>query len=203
MTSNMSPINREGVSMNSKRQIVALHLVLALLAVCLAAPQLAIGQQVTAAIAGKVSDQSDAAIAGATVTAKDVDRGTVFTTESNAQGLYNLPRVPVGRYEIRAEAKGFQTQARPPFTLELNQTARADFQMRIGAVAETVEVTSDAPLLQTDSTQLGTVINSNTTENLPLASRNYVQLTLLAPGAVTPSPSGFTSGVTTGLGPGG
>jgi hypothetical protein len=111
--------------------------------------------------------------------------------------------VPIGTYQIRVEAKGFQTAVHPAFTLELNQTARVDVQMTIGEVSQTVEVTASAPVLQTDTTQLGTIINSNTAQNLPLASRNYGQLTLLAPGAVTPNPNGFTNGISTGIGPGG
>ena len=67
-------------------------------------------------------------------------------------------------------------------TLDVNQTARVDFQMPIGQVSESVEVTSAPPLLTTENTQLSTVIDASTNVNLPLATRNYVQLTLLAPG---------------------
>ena len=114
-----------------------------------------------------------------------------------------MPRLPIGRYEIRAESQGFQTSVQPEIKLDVDQTARVDFQMKLGQVSETVEVTGAAPLLETETTQLSTTIDSNTTENLPLGSRNFVQLTLLAPGAVTPNPNGFTNGITTGLGPGG
>ncbi len=161
------------------------------------------GQQVTAAITGTITDPSGAPIVGAKIVAKDLDRGVVFPAESNSLGAYNLPRLPIGRYEVRAEASGFQTSVQPDMTLDVNQTARVDFQMKIGQVSETVEVTGAAPLLETETTQLSTVIDANTTANLPLGSRNYAQLTLLAPGAVTPNPSGFTNGITTGLGPGG
>ena len=161
------------------------------------------GQEVTAVVTGTITDPSGAPIAGAKIAAKDLDRGVVFPAETNGLGAYNFPRLPIGRYEIRAEAQGFQTSVQPSVTLDVNQTARVDFQMKIGNVTETVEVTSAAPLLETETTQLSTVIDSNTTENLPLGSRNYAQLTLLAPGAVTPAPSGFTNGITTGLGPGG
>ena len=101
-------------------------------------------QQVSAAIQGQVLDPSSAPVVGATVTAKDLDRGTVFTTATNSEGLYNLPRVPIGRYEVRAESKGFSTQVRGPITLELNQSARIDFSMSIGQVTETVQVSGAA-----------------------------------------------------------
>jgi hypothetical protein len=183
--------------MQGKLRIFSL---LCLAAVVLTAPHDLLGQQVTGAIQGLVADPSGAPVVSATVTAKDVDRGTVLTTQTNSEGLYNLPRVPVGRYEVRAESKGFQTSVQPAFTLELNQTARVDFSMKIGQVSETVEVTSAAPLLQTESTFIGTVINSSTNEALPLATRNYVQLTLLAPGSVHPDPSTMTNGSATGGG---
>lgn len=111
------------------------------------------GQQVTAAITGTITDPSGAPIAGAKITAKDLDRGVVYTTQTNTEGVYNLPRIPIGRYEVRAEAQGFQTFVQPAITLDVNQTARVDFQMRLGQVSETVEVTGAAPLLETDATQ--------------------------------------------------
>ena len=164
------------------------------------AVQPAWSQQVTAAITGKVVDPSGASIAGAKVTAKDLDRGTLWTGETNQEGFYNLPRVPVGRYEIRTEAQGFQTAVHPSIQLMLNQTARVDFQMQLGEVTQTVDVTAAPPLLQTETTQLGTVIDSKTNETLPLATRNYVQLTLLAPGSINPNPSTLTGPLTTGSG---
>jgi hypothetical protein len=161
------------------------------------------GQQFSAAVTGTITDPSGAPIVGVKVVAKDLDRGVVFPAETNSLGVYNLPRLPIGRYEIRAESQGFQTSVQPEIKLDVDQTARVDFQMKLGQVSETVEVTGAAPLLETETTQLSTTIDSNTTENLPLGSRNFVQLTLLAPGAVTPNPNGFTNGITTGLGPGG
>jgi hypothetical protein len=151
-------------------------------------------QQVAAAITGKVVDPSGAAIAGAKVTAKDVDRGTVWETETNTEGFYNLPRVPVGSYEVRVEVTGFQRAVHPLIQLVLNQTARVDFEMKLGEVTQTVEVTAAPPLLNTDTMQLGTVIDNRTNEALPLATRNYIQLTLLVPGSIHPKPSTLTNG---------
>src|SRR3974377_348089 len=72
-------------------------------------------QEITAAITGKVTDPSGAAIAGAQIAATDVDRGTVWKTDTNGGGVYTLPRLPVGNYELRVEATGFQTAVRPKF----------------------------------------------------------------------------------------
>src|SRR5438128_5172156 len=149
-------------------------------------------QEVTAAIVGTVADPSGAPIKDATVTAKDTGRGTVWTTKTNDAGVYNLLRVPVGTYELRASAQGFQTVAYPPFTLVLNQTARIDVQTRVGQVTETVEVTGAAPVLQTQSDEVSTLIDSHTVTSVPLAGRNYLQLTLLAPGSTTNNPRGIS-----------
>src|SRR5437588_1600083 len=97
-------------------------------------------------------------------------------------------------------AAGFQTAMHAAFTLVLNQTARIDVQMKVGQVSETVEVTSAAPVLQTESTQVSTVIDSVTNDVLPLATRNYVQLTLLSPGSVSPDPANFNNGDNTATG---
>ncbi|MGH9772199.1 MAG: TonB-dependent receptor domain-containing protein, partial [Candidatus Acidiferrales bacterium] len=111
---------------------------------------------------------------------------------------YNFPRRPVGEYKLTVSAKGFATRVQPPFTLQMNQIARLDVKLSVGAVTEVVTVTSAPPLLQTDTMQVGYVTSSNFNENLPLATRNYIQLTLLTPGVTTVDPSSFTNGQRTG-----
>jgi carboxypeptidase family protein/TonB-dependent receptor-like protein len=149
-------------------------------------------QEVTAAITGTVVDPGGAPINGAKVTAKDVDRGIVQTTESNDTGVFNFPRVPVGTYEVKVEAKGFAAAKQPAFTVVLNQTARLNFQLKIGQVTETVEVTATAPLLQTDTSLIGSVIESKTIQTLPLSTHNTNQLTLVThAGVITPNLFGF------------
>ena len=162
--------------------------------VCLPA---AWGQQVTASITGRVTDPSGAAVANAKVTATSVERGTAYPSTTNADGYYNLPFLPVGMYNVKVENPGFQTATQSNIVLQLNQVAKLDFQLQVGNVETTVEVTAAAPVLQTESTLLGQVIDSRTNTTLPLATRNYVQLTLLAPGSTHPDPSSFTNGQTT------
>lgn len=161
------------------------------MALFLAATGLIQSQEITASISGTVTDSSGAVVASAAVIAKDQDRGSVFPTVTNAEGVYALPRLPIGNYTVRVEGAGFNAAVRNGIHLEMNQAAKLDFQLQIGAVQQTVEVTESAPLLQTQDAQLGTIIDSHTNTQLPLATRNYVQLTLLAPGAVTTDPSGF------------
>jgi len=162
--------------------------------------QPAFGQEVTAAIVGTVTDPSGAPLKDASVVATDTERGTALTTKTNDSGSYNITRVPVGDYTVKISAPGFQTAVHSGITLVLNQTARIDMQMKMGQVSETVEVTGSAPVLQTERTEVGTIIDSKTNDALPLATRNYVQLTLLAPGSVTPSPSSFNNGDNTATG---
>lgn len=171
--------------------------ILTLLILTAASAATAVGQQVTAAILGSVVDPNGAPMANAKVTARDEARGTIWTTETNSEGAFNLPRVPVGSYEVRIEAQGFRTAVRPNVKLELNQTARLDFNLVVGEIAQVAEVAALPPLLQTETTQLGTVIDSKAAMTLPLASRNYVQLTLLSPGSVNPNPQTLTGAETT------
>ena len=169
-------------------------LALALLAVCLGGEHPAWSQEVTAAVTGSVVDPTGASIVGATITAKDTERETVYTVQTNSVGVFHIPRMPVGTYELMVGAPGFQTAVYRSITLVLNQTARVDFQLKMGQATETVDVTSAAPLLHTDTTQLSTVIDSRTNIDLPLLTRNYIQLALLAPGSVHPDPQTLTSG---------
>lgn len=154
----------------------------------------AAAQDVTAGLTGTVSDPTGAAIPGAKVTAQDVARGTVWSTVTNSAGIYNLPRIPASTYTLTVQAKGFQTAVRPNILLVIDQKARVDVKLSLGLVSQTVQVTGAPPLLQTETTQVGTVINSRTNEALPLATRNYIQLTMLAPGTTNPNPQTLTDG---------
>ena len=160
--------------------------------------QCAWAQEVTASITGTVTDPSGAAVAGANVTATSQERGVTFTAVTNDSGLYRVSQLPVGTYALKVEKSGFALASRPAFVLTLNQVARIDITMKVGQASETVEVTGAAPVMKTDTTQVDTIINAATNDNLPLASRNYVQLTLLAPGSVSTDPSSFNNGNNTG-----
>jgi Carboxypeptidase regulatory-like domain len=155
-------------------------------------------QEVTASITGTVTDPKGAALPGAMVTATSHERGQTYTALTNDSGLYRIAQLPVGTYGVKVEKSGFALASYPEFVLTLNQVARIDVAMKVGQASETVEVSASAPVLATDTTQVDTVMNSATNDNLPLASRNYVQLTLLAPGAVSTDPSSFNNGNNTG-----
>jgi hypothetical protein len=152
------------------------------------------GQEVTATITGNVTDPSGAAVVGASVVARDMERGTTYPTQTNADGVFNLQRIPVGTYEIQVNSVGFLTAKQSAVTLVLDQIARFNFKLRLKGVNQVMEVIDTVPNLQTDSAQVGTLIDSKTNDNLPLASRNFVQLTLLTPGALTIDPQTMNTG---------
>jgi hypothetical protein len=152
----------------------------------------AFGQDISAKITGTVTDASGAVISGANVTATETSRGTVYPTQTNSAGIYYLSPLPIGDYTLKITASGFSAAEHPAISLAMNQTARVDVAMTVGQASQTVEVSSRAPLLQTDETFLGTVLDARANTTLPLATRNYNQLTLLSPGAVSLNPGAFT-----------
>lgn len=150
-------------------------------------------QQASGSITGLVTDDSGAAIPNAAVTVRDVERNTTWVATTTGAGLYEFPNIPVGKVEVRVEAPGFAKEVRSPFVLVLNQVAKVDFHLKLGAVNTTVTVSDVPPLLQTGSTEVGTLIDSNAASSLPLATRDTNQLTLLAPGVVSPNIYAFES----------
>ena len=184
----------------SRRSRNAVHpsrLALCLFALVLCIAGTASAQQAAGAVTGAVSDPSGSVIVGALVTARDVDRGTLWTTRTSSAGIYTFPQITVGNIEIRVEAPGFTIQRDDAFALTLNQVVHADFHLAVGKVTDTIDVVSAPPLLQVDSTQMGTLIDAKTATDLPLATRDINQLTLLAPGVVSPNIFAFQSPQTT------
>jgi hypothetical protein len=151
-------------------------------------------QEVTASITGRITDPQGSAIVGAAVNMRETDRGTDWPTRTNGEGIYAFPRLPVGNYDLKVEAPGFKISVKNGIRLEVNLHTTFDVTLQVGATTESISVTGDAPLLQTDSNQVGTVIASETIENTVLISRNPVALTLLTAGVTTPDPSSFNSG---------
>jgi hypothetical protein len=151
-------------------------------------------QGTSASITGTLKDATGAVITGAGTKATSVESGREWTSLSNEAGIYNLIALPPGSYTVTVEAKGFKRVATNTITLEVNQVARVDLTLEVGAVADTVAVTGVAPLLDTETTQLGSVVSGTTTVNLPLNGRNFSQLTLLAPGVVFFESDSFTNG---------
>jgi hypothetical protein len=149
-------------------------------------------QSSTGIVTGTVTDPSGSVIKGAIVTATDTQRKVNFVVKTDKSGLYRVS-MPIGTYTIRISAPGFSTLRQAPFELELAQVDRFDFSLKIGEARDVVEVTAESPLLKQETAQVDTVIDQKTEENLPLATRNYVELTLLVPGSTHPDPASLNT----------
>jgi len=166
---------------------------LVLLALVLGLQGTALAQTGAASITGLVTDPSGAATPGGTVTATNQATNVGYSAVSNEAGVYTITSVPVGTYVVKAVLSGFKTATTRAITVEAKQIARLDFKLDVGALEDTVEVTAQAPVLQTESATVGAVISGNTVQSLPLNGRNVGQLALLLPGTVTYNPRGFTN----------
>jgi hypothetical protein len=166
----------------------------------LLAPAAAFAQTGAASLTGIVTDQSGAAVPGATVTATNQATNVAYTATANEAGNYTITALPVGTYVVKSELSSFKTASTRPIQLEAMQVGRIDFKMELGSLEETVEVSGESPVLQTESHTVGEVISGTTLQALPLNGRNSGQLSLLLTGAVTPNPGSFTGARNTGGG---
>ncbi len=155
--------------------------------------------QATATIVGTVTEASGKVVANANIVVTQKETGLTRQTTTNNRGLYIVPSLPVGTYSVTAEASGFKRKTLTDIVLQINQEPRIDLELEVGQVTETVTVTSQAPLLQAENASVGQVIDNRYTTQIPLNGRDFSQLILLTPGAVT-RPGGFdlTSGSATG-----
>lgn len=142
---------------------------------------------VTASISGTVTDASGAAVQGAIVTATNVDTGVVSTQQTNGQGYYSFQSLPLGKYTISVEQKGFKTYQRTGLVLDVNSALVVDVPLQVGQSSEKVEVSSAALQVETSNTQMGEVIEGKEMTDVPLVTRSYTDLLALQPGVVSSS----------------
>ena len=154
-----------------------------LFALTLLAAVTGFGQNIRGTILGTVHDQSGAVIRGAKVTARQVATGLVREETTNDAGEYLFAQLPVGQYELTAEAAGFKKIDKQNILLQVDDKLRVDLDMTVGAITETVAVEASAPVIQTDSATVGNVVDNKKVTELPLNGRNFLQLNLLVPGA--------------------
>ena len=146
----------------------------------LLAPSAAFAQN--AQITGSVKDSSGAIIPGATVTARNVDTGLTRTAVTEGSGEYRLPSLPPGRYSVATELSGFSTETRPDIILIIDQTAILNFTLKPAAIAETVTVTGDSPIVDVTRSDVSTSVSTQQIQDLPVASRRWIDLAMLTPG---------------------
>jgi hypothetical protein len=155
----------------------------------------ALHAQTLGTITGEVKDATGANIAGAAVTVRNVGTNGVRNVVTNEEGLYTVPALNPGNYEVKVEKQGFKSATRAAFELQVQQTARVDFMLDVGAVTETVEVSGNAQLLTTENATVGTVIEQKRITDLPLNGRNFLSLVALSPNVTYGfSPAGQMAG---------
>ncbi len=166
--------------MRRLRWALASFVLAALGSFCVSSPVLA--QATTGTIDGRVVDQSQAAVPGATVTARNLATGLTRTVTVGATGTYRIGSLPSGRYELQVSMTGFATQVRKSVEVLIASAVTADFTMSVASVAESVTVQGETPLVQTTTSDVGQVITSRLVENIPLNGRKFQDLSLLVPG---------------------
>jgi hypothetical protein len=139
---------------------------------------------VTASISGTVTDPSGAVVAGATVTATNIDTGVATTLTTNASGFYSFQSLALGNYTIDVNQTGFKEYAQTGLVLDVNSALTVDVKLQVGAATEKVEVSSTALHVDTESTQMGEVITGKEMTDVPLVTRSYTDLLALQPGVV-------------------
>src|SRR5438477_6107892 len=141
-------------------------------------------------ILGRVADPSGAVLANVSVRITNLASGVARDTKTNGSGDYTFVEVAPGNYTAEFEQKGFKRNVQKDVTVDVNQVVTLNSTLQIGATAETVEVTSEAPLVDITSTQLGAVVNDRSVSQLPLNARDTYQFLQLQPGVVSTVGSG-------------
>lgn len=147
-----------------------------------------------ASVTGRVFDPNAAVIVEATVTARDVDKGIEITVQTNEEGIYHFASLAPGNYEFSVSKRGFKVIVKPAVTLHVADTVSMNFTMQVGDVKDIVVVEGGAPLLNTESAIVSTVVDRKFAENLPMNGRSFQTLIQLAPGVVLTANNGQDTG---------
>jgi hypothetical protein len=143
------------------------------------------GQAENATISGTATDASGGALAGAKVQATNIATSTSRSTSTDPQGRYRIPDLPVGTYNVEASLSGFKTLVHSGVTLSVGGAVVVDFSLPVGEVNQTVSVESDVSRVETETSEVSTLISPQQMRDLPLNGRNFEQLITLAPGVST------------------
>ena len=155
-------------------------------------------QSTYGSISGAVTDSSGGAISDVEVTLTNLETGAKLTDKTGVEGFYQFKNLFPGHYRITAEKAGFKRSEQADVVVQVQQTSSINLTMQLGEVTQTVEVTTETPLLQTDSSSLGQVISGRQANELPLNGRNVFNLASLSPSVV---PQGNSQGTTVGKNP--
>ena len=173
--------------MQRQTRIRALTAVMLVALVWAGLPAAANAQATRGTILGTITDQTGAAMPGVTVVATETRTNVSYDTVTNETGNFTFPNIPDGIYNIKAELQGFKTVVREAIRLAVNTSIRVDLALAVGELAETVTVSGETPLLQTDRTDTGRVLESIQVSAMPLAfNRNFQGMLATVPGATRP-----------------
>jgi hypothetical protein len=164
------------------RKQILLSLILALLLGCAGMLQ---GQSATGQITGTVKDASGAIVPNAKVTLTNQQTGLSKEARTNETGTYTFPLLPVSVYSVTAEQQGFRAAKRSDISLNVDQVARIDLDLTVGATTETVNVEATAVIVDSENAAIGQVVAEKQVTDLPLNGRNFLQLLFIGNGAVT------------------
>lgn len=151
------------------------------------------GQGTAGSIVGTVKDSSGAIVAGAPVTVRNQATNALRKVQTNADGDYSVPLLPPGVYEVQVQQPGFRNSVSSNVGIEVNQTVRVDVALAVGDQTQQVEVTGAAPLVNTDTSALGQVVDQKSVSTLPLNQRNFVSFAYLVPGVQLPAEGSIDS----------
>ncbi|MEO8500716.1 MAG: TonB-dependent receptor [Vicinamibacteria bacterium] len=151
------------------------------------APSLA-HAQATGSISGTAKDESGAVLPGVTINATSAATNSVRMATTGPDGFFTIPLVQPGTYTVKASLSGFSTFSRSGVKVNVSETSLVNVAMKVGGQAETIEVSGEAPLIETGNATLGIVIDEKKIVDLPLNGRNFTQLGTLIPGVVAPPP---------------
>ncbi len=163
--------------------VVSLGMPAVILACLLAVGTTLLQGQITSSIRGTITERTGGVVPGAEVMVTNLQTNEKRTTTSNDVGYYSFPALPPGEYEIQAGMPGFKTWFQKGVVLSLNRNARIDVQLEVGEIQQSVVVESDAPLVETTTSELGAVVDEKKITQLPILGRNTLSLVSLVPGA--------------------
>ena len=169
-------------SLTLNNKPVSLLIVATLMLLVISGMQTLQGQITTATLSGIVEDETGGVLPGVSISIRSVETGSVRTAVTDDTGLYRVPLLEPGTFDIRAELTGFQTMVQTGVKLQVGGSAAINLSLRVGAITDEVIVRGEAPVVETTSTTLAGLVDDKKIRDLPLNGRSFEQLAYLQPG---------------------
>src|SRR5262245_24574650 len=160
------------------------------------ATALAQSRSSAADLTGTVSDPSKSPVPGATITATNIPTGLARGATSDSNGVYRIPLLPPGEYEVKIQINGFNTQIKKGITLTVAEIYQLNFEMSVGGAIDSVSIDIEPPLIEPERTHQASTITQKPINNLPINGRNFLDFARLTPGVIEESPAIINAQVT-------